>query len=161
VCVVSCVWPLCGMLCFVGALGLLGLGGPGSQQQEHTQHHNVWVVALVFGMAREGQPNKQSNNPNLDPAMHCISARLFPAMHFLLASILCLGWGPGALRVRWTRAQQQEHTQTHYGWVVDCCWGLAREGQPTTQTNNPHLHPAMHLISAEMFPVMQFLLSII
>ena len=46
----------------------LGLGGPGSQQ--HEQKQNVWVVALFFGLAREGQPKKQSNNPNLDPTKH-------------------------------------------------------------------------------------------
>ncbi len=28
---------------------------------------NVWVFVLFFGLAREGQPKKQSKNPNLDP----------------------------------------------------------------------------------------------
>ena len=30
----------------------------------------VWVVALLFGLALPGQPKKQSNNPNLDPTKH-------------------------------------------------------------------------------------------
>jgi hypothetical protein len=40
---------------------------------EHAQ--NVWVVALFFGLAREGQPIKQSNNPNPDPTRELLTPR--------------------------------------------------------------------------------------
>ena len=76
---------------------LVALGGtvldPGSPRfnspcvlgPARTQPIIVWVFALFFRLAREGQPKKQSNNPNLDPANH----RFTPG-------IICIGVGLGS-----------------------------------------------------------------
>ncbi len=58
----------------MGGVGALGLGGLGSQRQEHKQH--VLFFVSLFGLAREGQLNKQSKRPRLNQTSHRFTAAI-------------------------------------------------------------------------------------
>jgi hypothetical protein len=118
--------------------------GPGPSNRHLTSRLDVVGVgfrsfALFFGLAREGQPEKQSKNPNLDPTSHRFTT-----------GTIGIGGVPG-VPLGGPGPQQQEHKQNV--WVFVLFFGLAREGQPKKQSKNPNLDPTNHRFTIRIISI--------